>query len=222
MGAFSKKLLVLLPVVVLGLFYVYDHAPVYRHTSGRRLLLLALSFGLLYGWMVAETLIARQRTLGRVAIQASYYVYVFMVLTLTGYFILFREISVHDWWHHMLDRIHRHDHVNLTFLKIFRIYRISDTQILGNLAMLLPLGIYLPLRYRYLQNFFVVAFVCCLSSVLIETLQLVTSYRSADVDDVLLNTAGACLGFWLLRGFQALGRQLKAEDNPPPARPRLA
>lgn len=215
MGPTTKKFLVLLPVVLLGFIYLRDHADVYRHTSGRRLLLLGLSFLILYGWILAEVLIARQRTLFRVSVQASYYIYIFMVLTLTGYFILFREVSVHNWWHKMLARIDHRDHVNLVLFKIFRIYRISDMQILGNLVMLLPLGMYLPLRYRKMQHFLLVALVCCLASVLIETLQLVTSFRSADVDDVLLNTIGACAGFWILRGGQAIGRVLRTGPQPP-------
>ena len=196
--------------MLLGIFYLHDHTTLYRHTRGSRLILLALTFILLYGWILAEVLMTKQRTLFQLSVQASFYVYIFMVLTLTGYFILFREVSVHDWWHKMLLRVNHRDHVNLVFFKIFHIYKISDTQILGNLAMLLPLGMYLPLRYRRLQHFLVVALVCCLVSVLIETLQLITSFRSADVDDVLLNTVGGCVGFWLLRLIQAMGKALAA------------
>jgi glycopeptide antibiotics resistance protein len=66
---------------------------------------------------------------------------------------------------------------------------------LGNLALLLPLGIYLPLLYKKMSNFFVVSFLCMLVSIGIELLQLVTSFRSTDIDDVFLNTIGAGAGF---------------------------
>ena len=64
--------------------------------------------------------------------------------------------------------------------------------------MLLPLGIYLPLIYKGLRkayNFFAVLFLCFLVAVGIELLQLATSYRSTDIDDVILNTLGGGVGF---------------------------
>ena len=97
----------------------------------------------------------------------------------------------------MLHRVERRDHVNLELLEIFRIYKISDIQIIGNFVMLFPLGVYLPLLYKRIAGIFSVFLVSFLVAVLIELLQLVTSFRSSDVDDVLLNTSGACAGFIL-------------------------
>jgi glycopeptide antibiotics resistance protein len=122
-----------------------------------------------------------------------------MVLTLTGYFILFREVSAHDWWHKMMVRIDRKDHVNLQLFKMFRIYKIMSRQIVGNFVMLLPLGIFLPLLYKRISGFFGVFLVSLLVSATIELLQLVTSFRSADVDDIFLNTIGACTGFLIYK-----------------------
>lgn len=205
MTAALKKFFVLLPVVLLGCFYLYDHYDVYiRHTRAGRLLLLGASFFLLYAWILSEVWVRRQRTAAQMLVQSSFYVYVFMVLTLTGYFILFREVSVHDWWHKMMVRFTRRDHVNVELFKIFRIYRLSHPQILGNFVMLLPFGIYFPLLYRRLSHFLIVLLAAFLVSLSIELLQLVTSFRSADVDDILLNTVGACFGYLLFRFTQVL------------------
>jgi glycopeptide antibiotics resistance protein len=190
-----KKILVLLPVLVLGAIYLHDHADGFRHASDKRLAFLGLSLILLYGWFFLDLIRRKQDSFPKMIVQSSFYVYIFMVLTLTGYFILFREVSAHNWWHKMMERIARRDRVNFELFKIFKIYRISDKQIAGNFIMLFPLGIYLPLLYRRAGNFLVVAVICLLVSVVIELLQLVTSFRSADVDDVLLNTMGACSGF---------------------------
>ena len=98
----------------------------------------------------------------------------------------------------MNQRIETHDRVNLEPFRTIEIYQTWGKQILGNFVMLLPLGIYLPLIYKKLRkayNFFVVLLICFLVSVGIELLQLATSYRSADVDDVLLNTLGGGAGF---------------------------
>jgi glycopeptide antibiotics resistance protein len=206
MNAFFKKFLVILPVAVLGVVYLHDHYETYAHVRSKRLLFLALTILLLYGWIFLEVSLRKQRNFFRIGLQASFYVYVFMVLTLTGFFILFREVSASDWWHKMMVRIDKKDHVNFQLFKMFRIYKLSNKQIVGNFVMLLPLGLYLPLLYKKISNFFVVALVSFLVSSMIELLQLVTSYRSADVDDVLLNTLGACLGFIIYKIIQSGAR----------------
>ena len=70
---------------------------------------------------------------------------------------------------------------------------------LGNIALFLPLGILLPLlsnRFRSLSRVLLVALCLSLS---IETTQFVLRFvgnpRAVDIDDVILNTLGACLGF---------------------------
>ncbi len=74
---------------------------------------------------------------------------------------------------------------------------------LGNLALFLPLGILLPLtfdRFRSLKRVMAIAFCLSLS---IETIQFfsrfIGSLRAVDIDDVLLNTLGAFLGFVLYK-----------------------
>lgn len=212
MPRFFIKLLMLLPVLVLGGIYLRAHAGDYRHVSGQRLLLLMLSVALLYGWIFLEVIFGKQKTIFQVTARSSFYVYIFMVLTLTGYFILFREVSVHDWWHRMLARVEGRQRVNLRLFEMFRIYRISSRQIIGNFIMLLPLGIYLPVLYKRMKHFIPVVLVCFFISLTIEVLQLVTSYRSADVDDILLNTLGACFGFIL---YKLLYVVIKPTPAPP-------
>jgi glycopeptide antibiotics resistance protein len=210
---YFKKLLVVLPVLVLGVIYLYIRRSDYHHTAGPRLLFLAFTFFLLYGWILLETWKRKQKNLLQVTIQSSFYVYFFMVLSLTGYFILFREVSAHGWWHRMMERVAHRERVNLELFKMFKIYKLSSMQVVGNFIMLLPLGIYLPLLYRRTRNFFVVAIIAFTVSLVIELLQLVTSFRSTDVDDILLNTIGACFGFiiyavirWLVLSPDAASR----------------
>jgi glycopeptide antibiotics resistance protein len=77
-------------------------------------------------------------------------------------------------------------------------YDIFSKQIIGNAIMLFPLGIFLPLLYKRLRkfsSFLIVLFISLIVSISIEILQLATNYRSTDIDDVILNTAGACAGF---------------------------
>ena len=149
-------------------------------------------------WITLVTIRKKQNNLLHVAVQASFFVYVFAVLQLTGYFILFREISSHGWWDKMNHRVETDDNVNLVPFKTIDIYQTWGKQNLGNFVMLLPLGIYLPLLYwklRKAYNLYGVLLICFSVSVGIELLQLATSYRSADIDDVILNTPGGCAGF---------------------------
>ena len=101
----------------------------------------------------------------------------------------------------MMVRIDRKDHVNLELFKMFKIYKLLSRQIIGNFLMLFPLGIFLPLLYKRISNFVLVLIVSLLVSGTMELLQLITSFRSTDVDDIFLNTLGACTGFVIYKIF---------------------
>jgi len=207
MNRIVKKILVVLPVLILTfLFLKENYRDEYRHAGAKRLFLFLLTIVILYAWILYLVAKRKQNSFWQVVLQSSFFVYVFMVLTLTGYFILFRELTYNEWWQRMLMRIERRDHVNLELMEIFRIYKITDKQILGNFVMLLPLGIYLPLLYKNLSGFIPVLLVSLLVAILIEVLQLATSFRSVDIDDVLLNTTGAVIGFILYKIISSLIR----------------
>jgi glycopeptide antibiotics resistance protein len=206
MGNAFKKIAVILPVFVLSWYYLSaQYSSVFRHASEKRLWALALSVLLLYAWIIIAVIRRKQDSVFQWLLQSSFYVYVFMVLTLTGYFIFFRELSSHGWWQDMTDRVHAKNHVNLVPWQVFKIYKLTDKQVVGNFVMLLPLGIYLPLMYNRIKGFFPVVLISMLVSIAIELMQLATSYRSTDVDDVILNTSGAVVGYILY----AIGKGLR-------------
>jgi hypothetical protein len=64
--------------------------------------------------------------------------------------------------------------------------------VLGNVAMFVPLGLFLHLALR--RPVAVTVVLGMLASVAVEILQLPIWSRSSDVDDVILNTAGAAAG----------------------------
>ncbi len=207
----------ILPVMIVSLFYfrVLYHES-YSGASFKRVAGLVLSILLLYGWIVFVTIRRKQNNFLQLTVQASFFIYVFAVLQLTGYFILFKEISSHGWWDKMNERIARHDRVNLEPFKTIDIYHTFGKQIFGNFVMLLPLGIYLPLLYTRLRkaySFFPVLLICFLVSVSIELLQLATSYRSADIDDVMLNTLGGATGFLIYLLIKTIVTPKKTFDH---------
>ncbi len=216
MKTWLKKLVVVLPVIIVSLAYlpVLYHRD-YEEASFKRTAGLVLCILIFYAWIIFVTIQKNQNNFLQVLVQSSFFVYVFAVLQLTGYFILFKEVSSHGWWDKMNHRVATNDHVNFIAFKTIGIYNTFDKQVIGNFVMLFPLGIYLPLllrRLRRLSGFFAVLLISFLVSVGIEVIQLATSYRSTDIDDVILNTMGACFGFII---YQLLRIIVLIKKRPP-------
>ena len=72
------------------------------------------------------------------------------------------------------------------------------SQAIGNLLLLLPVGLFGPIALPWLDRWWRVLLVALVLSTCIETAQLWIPERSADVDDVMLNVLGALLGYWVL------------------------
>lgn len=71
----------------------------------------------------------------------------------------------------------------------------SFWQVTANVAMMFPLGILLPLRWRWWRSVRRVTLAALLASIGIEALQyLIDAGRVTSTDDVLLNTVGATVG----------------------------
>jgi glycopeptide antibiotics resistance protein len=75
----------------------------------------------------------------------------------------------------------------------------------GNIILFMPLGIFLPFfsyKYRSLVHVAIFALICSAS---IETVQFIEGlfeiYRYVDIDDVILNTTGAILGFIIINNL---------------------
>lgn len=81
----------------------------------------------------------------------------------------------------------------------------------GNILMFIPAGFLLPFFFMRLRGFFRTAFAAALISALIEVAQLLSRHfgvsRSVDVDDVVLNTAGACVGYMIYRWWSSRSNQ---------------
>ena len=75
----------------------------------------------------------------------------------------------------------------------------SFQNIFGNLLLFVPLGLFLPFTFPGTRSLKKIALIAFAGSVCIETIQLllryIHTYRTVDIDDVILNTAGALLGY---------------------------
>ncbi|GGH81270.1 VanZ family protein [Pullulanibacillus pueri] len=125
-------------------------------------------------------------SLFQLLIQASFYVYLLAV----WYITLSREsvqfVFTNPFWMH---------HINLIPFVIFRDFSLFNEQIIGNVIMLMPLGMYIHLLFKPLASplrAFVTIFLVSFS---IELLQLLFSVGSSDIDDLILNTSGGYLAY---------------------------
>ena len=71
--------------------------------------------------------------------------------------------------------------------------------IVGNVLLFIPLGMFLPFMIRKMNSIGGIALSGFALSYFIESVQLVSrifgNYRTVDIDDIILNTAGAVIGF---------------------------
>lgn len=85
-----------------------------------------------------------------------------------------------------------------TFLKMFSdktAYDVALKNVLGNIAIFIPLGIFCTYVLREKKG--IAAIICIGVSVLFETIQFVTGCGAADIDDIMLNTIGGIIGIIL-------------------------
>ncbi|CAM2143242.1 VanZ family protein [Paraburkholderia tropica] len=89
----------------------------------------------------------------------------------------------------------------------------------GNLILLLPIGLLFPLLFdklRNLKRMLLTGFFISLSIELTQlsiSMYLRNSYRSFDVDDLILNTSGAAIGYSLFCILRSLYKKLRFKND---------
>jgi len=84
-------------------------------------------------------------------------------------------------------------------------------QLVGNAILFMPFGFLAPLRWHRLDSVARILVVSAAFSVVIELLQLVLpSGRQTSVTDVIMNVAGAALGYVAMRALRGLARRAPA------------
>lgn len=74
---------------------------------------------------------------------------------------------------------------------------ISVLNIMANVGLFVPLGFFVPLIWKKYCNFKSVLYIGVVTSIIIEIIQYFIG-RSSDIDDVILNTIGVVMGYFLL------------------------
>lgn len=80
----------------------------------------------------------------------------------------------------------------------------SVSNLLGNVVILLPLGVLLPVVFPKLRKFWLTLPILALVAIGVEVLQFFLGLGTADVDDSLLNFLGAWAGYAIIRTVQMI------------------
>lgn len=96
----------------------------------------------------------------------------------------------------------------IPFINLFDYPEIEDILInlIGNTAMFIPLGIIWPIVYKELDNHWKILSAGIGFSLVIEILQLPFYDRVSDIDDLLFNSLGYILGYFLYLFFNSQRR----------------
>lgn len=76
-------------------------------------------------------------------------------------------------------------------------YKAFFFNVFGNIIAFLPFGMLLPKIYEHLKHGVRVTILALELSLLVEIIQLVFKLGSFDVDDILLNTLGGLIGYFI-------------------------
>lgn len=132
--------------------------------------------------------------------------WIYIIILLSAVVIKFKGSFVD-----LTDRISEYSawkNYNLTpFVSIKQqIDNISDSwarlNLIGNIIPFMPFGAFLPFVYPKINSFIKVFLIGFLFVLSIETFQLVTNLGVFDVDDIILNMVGICLGYFISRPFR--------------------
>ncbi len=102
-------------------------------------------------------------------------------------------------WITLIDRITTHKRIiKLPFWEIWEFFH-GDSEmmkyIIGNIIMLVPLGVLIRVWFKNIESVWKVLFIGLTVSFTIEILQLITTRGLFEFDDIIHNTLGAVAGF---------------------------
>lgn len=105
------------------------------------------------------------------------------------------------------------DTANFTLFRTIKMYirywgRLNSFEnLVGNVVCFVPFGFLLPFLHEESRHWWVLLINAFLLVCGIELFQLITAFGAFDVDDILLNCAGAVLGFWMFAFLRSRGKK---------------
>ena len=84
------------------------------------------------------------------------------------------------------------------FVKQTILWKTIIINIFGNILIFVPFG-FLGIVFPKLNNFWILILDFLFAIIILESLQYFTRLGVFDIDDVILNTVGVAIGFWIYR-----------------------
>ena len=84
------------------------------------------------------------------------------------------------------------------FVKQTILWKTIIINIFGNILMFVPFG-FLGIVFPKLSNFWILILDFLFAIIILESFQYFTRLGVFDIDDVILNTVGVAIGFWIYR-----------------------
>ena len=85
------------------------------------------------------------------------------------------------------------------------------TNLFANLLLFLPMPIFIKLLNQKIKSVYCILITMCVC-IACEILQYLEGYRTCDIDDVILNTAGGIIGILLFNLFKKLYHKIKKKN----------
>lgn len=134
--------------------------------------------------------------------KAMLYIYLFMLIDITFFDIPFQSKLLND----LRASGYESEYNFIPFYSIKNIINHNPIenlvkQIGGNLILLIPLGIYVPVAYEKCRKLRCFSILMLSVSLSIEAIQFLLGeimnyhYRTVDIDDIILNVTGSLIGF---------------------------
>lgn len=167
-------------------------------STGARLLLL----GIICGFLWIGAFLFTKQSGENICMRINLWIYLGLFLLLFVQLTLFDPMWGRDGgfgveWNKELINAYIKNSMNLVPFKTITAFlakgdlRLFMVNIVGNLVCLMPLGVLLPLLSEKQKKSGVFLLTCSLIVITVELLQFVTLAGSCDVDDLILNVAGA-------------------------------
>lgn len=129
------------------------------------------------------------------------YIMFFIYIVMALYFLFFAESMGRT----MHSSGYRYNLIPFKEIKRFIMWSIeSDVgfesmilNILGNIFFFTPLGFFVPAVCKFKNKGLWTFLVALMSTLSVEIIQLITKIGSFDIDDILLNTLGAIIGYYM-------------------------
>ena len=190
----------LLAASLTGYYFILEFSKNFMMQPGDRvgILLFICLFMYVGGWLLSKYISVNKEMPFRVNLFIWFILYIILLSTLTLFDSYFHRniLNFFNWNSEVFKNYTAHS-LNLVPFKTICYYFINFAGG-GNLIALTPFAFFLPMLFKKQEKFKNFAAVILMIVTSIELLQFITLSGTCDIDDVILNSAGAYIVFGIL------------------------